>query len=171
VVSDEVCDPEQLFNVLEFGRAHYDWVVADLGSTLTTLSLRLLSQLNALFVVSTPELPILYQTKRVLRKLLALGYPRRRVRLVLNCVRKRQFRADEVGEALGWQVEAELPFDGTEIEEAQADGHLISRKSELGKRIAQLTAKFMSERLEEVESLSAKGAPPVKALTRIWQQG
>ncbi len=171
VVSDEACDPEQLFSVLEFGRAHYDWVVADLGSSLSTMSLRLLSQLNALFVVSTADLPVLYQTKRVLRKLLALGYPRRRVRLLLNGVRKRQLRADEVGEALGWQVEAELPFDGAEIEEAQADGRLVSRKSDLGQRIAQLTAKFMSERLDEVQRLPAKAAPPAKALVRAWQRG
>jgi pilus assembly protein CpaE len=170
VVSDEFCDPEQLFNVLEFGRAHYDWVVADLGSSLSPISLRLLSQLNALFVVSTADLPVLFQTKRVLRKLLALGYPRRRVRLLLNGVRRRQFQADEVSKALGWEVEAELPFDGAEIEEAQADGRLISRKSELGKRIAQLAAKFTSERLEDVESPRPRSASPVNALTRVLHQ-
>jgi hypothetical protein len=93
------------------------------------------------------------------------------VRLLLNGVRKRQLRADEVGEALGWQVEAELPFDGAEIEEAQADGRLVSRKSDLGQRIAQLTAKFMSERLDEVQRLPAKAAPPAKALVRAWQRG
>jgi pilus assembly protein CpaE len=174
VISDEVCDSEQFFNVMQFARSHYDWVVADLGASLSTLSLRLLGQLNALFLISSAELPVLYQTKRVLRKLLALGYPRRRVRLVLNCVRKRQLEADEVSEALGWQVEADLPYDAAEIEEAQADGHLLSRKSDLGKRIAQLTARFMNERLEEAEGFQVQvpgAVPAVRALTRAWQQG
>jgi len=174
VVADEALDPEQLFNVMQFARTHYEWVVADLGSSITPLSFRLLGQLSALFVVSTAELPILYQTKRILRKLVTLGYPRGWVRLVLNCVRKRQLQADEVAEALGWEVEADLPFAGAEIEEVQADGHLVSRKSELGKRIAQLTARFMSERLEEPEGLPVKFpgmAHQVKALVRVWQQG
>jgi pilus assembly protein CpaE len=174
VVADEAWDFEQLYNVMHFARSQYEWVVADLGSSLSGPALRLLGQLNALFLVSTSELPVLYQTKRILRKLLALGFPRRRVRLVLNCVRRRQLHADEVADALGWEVVADLPHAAADIEEAQADGKLLSRRSELGKRIAQLTAKFMSERLEEAEGFQIRvpGTPqPATALTRAWQQG
>jgi len=173
VVADEVCDPEQLCNVMQFARTHYEWVIADLGSSLTTSALRLLGQLDALFLVSTAELPVLYQSKRILRKLVTVGYPRRRVKLVLNCVRRRQLQANEVAEALGWEVAADLPHDAAQVEEAQADGMLISRRSELGKRIAQLTAKFMSERLDEADGFLTQvaGVPqPVKALARGWQQ-
>jgi pilus assembly protein CpaE len=173
VVADEACDPEQLYSVLHFARSQYDWVVADLGSGLTAPALRLLGQLNSLILVSTSELPVLYQSKRILRKLVGLGFPRRRVRLVLNCVRRRQLHADEVAEALGWEVVADLPHAAAEIEEAQADGKLLSRRSDLGKRIAQFTAKFMSERLEEAEGFQVRlpGAPqPVTALSRAWQQ-
>lgn len=99
--------------------------------------------------------------------LLAVGYPRRRVRLLLSGVRKRRLHTDEVSKALGWEVEAPLPFDAAEIEQAQAEGRLIFRKSNLGKRIAQLTAKFVSEPLDEMESLQAKPALPVTALDPV----
>lgn len=174
VVGDEASDPEPFANVMQFARAHYEWVVADLGAGITPLSLKLLGLLNAVFLISTPELPVLYQAKRILRKLVGMGYPRGRVRLVLNCVRKRLLQADEVGEALGWDVEADLPFAGVEIQEALADGHLVSRKSELGKRVAQMTAKFMNERLEEPEGLPVRlpgFTQPLKTLARVSQQG
>jgi pilus assembly protein CpaE len=153
IVSDEACEPDQLLRVMRFARRHYDWVMADLGSTLNPFSLRLAGELSALFLVSTAEVPVLFQTKRILRKLLAVGLPRQRIRLVLNCVRQRHLRPAEVAEVLGWQVDADFPFDAMELEEAQAEGRLVSRKSEFGKRIAQLAARFVGERLDTTETM------------------
>jgi len=153
IVSDEVCEPDQLLKVMRFARRNYDWVMADLGCTLNPFSLRLAGELSALFVVSTAEVPVLFQTKRILRKLLAMGLPRQRIRLVLNCMRQRQLRPAEVAEVLGWQVDADFPFDAVELEEAQSEGRLVSRKSEFGKRIAQLAARFIGERLDTTEAI------------------
>jgi pilus assembly protein CpaE len=149
VVADESCDPEQLLKVLRFARRQYDWVLADLGSSLNAFSVRLLGELNALFLVSTAELSVLFQAKRILRKLQALGFPHQQVRLVLNCVRKQHLRPAQVAQVMGWQVDADLPFEAMELEEAQAEGRLASRKSDLGKRIAQLTAKFLGQPLDQ----------------------
>jgi len=171
VVADEPCDPDQLLRVMRFARRHYEWVLADLGSNLTAFSVKLLGELNALFLVSTAEVPVLFQAKRILRKLQALGFPHQQVRLVLNCVRKQHLRPAEVAQVVGWQVDAELPFDAMELEEAQAERRLASRKSELGKRIGQLTTKFLSERLDEPvgSRIQVSGvAQPVKALRKAW---
>lgn len=171
VVSDEVCDPDQLLKVLRFARRHYDWVMADLGCTLNPIALRLAGDLSAVFVVSTAEVPVLYQTKRILRKLLAVGFPRQRIRLVLNCVRKQHLRSAEVAQVLGWPVAADLPFDSGALEEAQAQSRLASRKSELGKRIAQLAASFAGERWDTPESPAVEvpgRRPAVGELKKAW---
>jgi len=171
IVSDEVCDPDQLLKVLRFARRQYDWVMADLGCTLNPIALRLAGDLSDLFLVSTSEVPVLYQTKRILRKLLAVGFPRQRIRLVLNCVRKQHLRSSEVAEVMGWQVDAELPFDTVALEEAQAQSRLASRKSELGKRIIQLATNFMGERGDTPESPSLQLPalrPAVGELKKAW---
>ena len=170
ILTDDSCDAEKLLKILRFARSHYDWVVADLGPGLTVPSLKLLGELNALFVVSTPEVATLYQCRRLLQKLMSLGYPRHRIRLVLNRVEKRQqLQPAEVGEALGWRVEAALPDDLLEVELAQEENRLVSRRSDLGRRIAQLTVNFSTGKWEEAEGLKipASGVPrPAKALTK-----
>lgn len=171
IVADDVCEPDQLLKVMRFARRHYDWVMADLGCTLNPFAVRLAGDLSELFVVSTSEVPVLFQTKRILRKLVAMGLPRQRIRLVLNCVRQRHLRPAEVAEALGWQVDAVLPFDGMQLEEAQVQGRLVSQKSDLGKRIASLAAKLVGERLDSMEivPMGVASVPhPVGELKKAW---
>lgn len=174
VVADEGCEPDQLLRVVQFARRQYDWVIADLGAGLTPFSLRLLGELGALYVVSTAELPVLYQAKRILRKLVSLGCPQQRVRLVLNGVRKHHLRPAEVADALSWQVDAVLPYVPDEIGDAHTDGRLASRRSDLGKRIAHLVKNFQSLPLEEPEGppMPFPALPqPVTALARMSRAG
>ena len=141
-VVEEAFDPGDLLRVMRFARSHYDWVIADLGPGLTASSLRLLGELDALFLVSTAEVSALYQARRVLLKLTTLDYPQERVRVILNrLLKQQQVRPAEVENALDRPIEAVLPHDLEEIEEAQGEGRLISPSSELGKRIAQLAGK------------------------------
>jgi pilus assembly protein CpaE len=154
ILAEDGCGPEQLLRIMRFARGHYDWVIADLGASLTGTSLRLLGELNTLFLVSTAEVGALYQTRRVLLKLLTLDYPQERVRLVLNRLHKQQqIRPAEVEEALGWRLEAVLPNDVQEIERAHGEGRLVSPKSDLGKRIAQLAAKTAGQQPAQEGSL------------------
>jgi len=106
----------------------------------------------------------------VLQKLVSLGYPQFRIRLVLNRHhRQRQVRGEEVKQALGWDIAAILPSDLVETEQALAEKRLISRRCELGKRIGQLATRFRAEQSEEPEELPmpVSFAPaPTKALQR-----
>lgn len=127
--------------------------------------MKLLGELNVLCLVSTAEVPVLYQCKRLLGKLQALGYPRSRVRLVLSRLHKRQqILPAEVEQALGWRVEAGLPDEPLAIEEAQAEGRLVSPRSQLGKSISQLAAKFIREGVEEPEGFPVRGFGPAQAV-------
>ena len=146
VASGDIYEPEQLLKVLRFARGLYEWVVADLGAGLTPAAMRLLGEVNTLFVVSTAEVAALYQARRILGKLLTLGLAQERVRLVLNRVHKQQqIRPGEAERALGWQIEAALPHDLESIEEAQGEGRLLSPRSEIGKRIAELAARTVGQ--------------------------
>jgi pilus assembly protein CpaE len=148
--TEEECGPEQLLKVLRFARTHYEWVVADLGAGLTPSALRLLGELDTLFVVSTAEVAALFQARRILGRLVTLGFPQERVRLVLNRLHKQQqVRPGEVEKALGWQIDAVLPNDLERIEEAQGEGRLLSPKSELGKCISELAARTLGQAPEE----------------------
>lgn len=136
--------------MLRFARTHYEWVVADLGAGLTPSALRLLGELDTLFVVSTAEVAALFQARRILGRLVTLGFPQERVRLVLNRLHKQQqVRPGEVEKALGWQIDAVLPNDLERIEEAQGEGRLLSPKSELGKCISELAARTLGQAPEE----------------------
>jgi len=150
ITSEDECGAEQLLKVLRFARDHYDWVVADLGAGLTPPALRLLGEMTTLFVVSTAEVAALFQARRILVRLVTLGFPQEQVRLVLNRLYKQQqIRPGEVERALGWQLAAVLPNDLERVEEAQGEGRLLSSKSELGKRIAELAAQTLGQPLEE----------------------
>ena len=143
IVPEEPLEPEQLLEILRFARSHYDWVVADLGPSLTRSSLMLLRELTRLYLVSTAEMPALYQARRVLFKLLSIGYPQERVQLVLSRVRKhQQVQANDVAQALGWPLEMVLPEDSPEVEEAHGEGRLISPKCDLAKRMAELAGRL-----------------------------
>ncbi|MBM3746620.1 MAG: hypothetical protein FJW34_12560 [Acidobacteria bacterium] len=150
IVPEGACSPEDLLKVARFARSHYDWMVADLGAGLTASSLPLLSEMEALYLVSTAEVAALYQARRVLLKLMTIDYPPERVRVILNRLHKQQqIRPSDVEKSLDRPIEAVLPYDLREIEDAQGEGRLISPGSELGKRIAELARGMAGKQPEE----------------------
>jgi hypothetical protein len=64
--------------------------VLDLGR-LTVFSLAILEETKDLFIVTTPELPALFETSRLLQRLLDAGFPREKLRLLLNRKTKGDF--------------------------------------------------------------------------------
>jgi len=146
IVSGDEYSSDQLLKVLRFARSHYEWVLADLGAGLTPAALRLLGEIDTLIAVTTAEVAALFQARRTLGKLTALGFTPERVRLVLNRLNKQQqIRPGEAERALGWPIDAVLPEDREKVEEAQGEGRLVSSKSELGKRIAEMTGRILGQ--------------------------
>jgi pilus assembly protein CpaE len=136
--------------VLTYARCQYDWIVADLGANLTSLSLALLEDMNAVYLVATPEVDSLLQTRRIIQRLIQLDYPKEKLKVLLSRVQKGQIvYPDELKTMIGLPVEAVFPADGAEIAEAHASGRLMTPKSEFGKRIAQLSAKLSGKTIDE----------------------
>jgi hypothetical protein len=67
--------------------------------------------------------------------------------------KQHELRPEEIQKALGWRVDAVFPSDVPETEQALAERRLISRRSELGKRIIQLATKVTGEEWERTAGL------------------
>jgi Flp pilus assembly CpaE family ATPase len=133
---------ERVRHILRFARSLYDWIVLDLGR-LTVSSLALLEETKDLFLVTTPELPALFETKRVLRRLLDAGFPRDRLRLLLNRETKgTSFTPEDVEKALGYAVYASIANSSREMEEAYAGGRFLDENLPMRKTIAQVIRKW-----------------------------
>jgi pilus assembly protein CpaE len=139
--------------VLHYARANYDWVVADLGQSLSPLSMALIPELDTLYFVTTPELGPLYHARRIIRKLLSSECTRESPRLVVSRIRKeRPLESKDIERLFAIPIEAYLPEDYYEVVEARSEGRLASRKSDLGRRLAQLAARIAGQPEERGES-------------------
>lgn len=79
-------DAEALQAVLRFVRAHYNWIMVDLGTGLNASWRAAGNQLDVLFLVTTLDVPALYRCTRTLGDLEAAAVDKSRVRVVANQV-------------------------------------------------------------------------------------
>lgn len=104
---------EAVGRVLDALLARHRFVVADTSADLAPLTLCALERANIALVVTTPEVPAVQITARLLHLLVdQLGYDARRLRIVVN----RPHPAPAlpirvVAETLGFPVAVEMPFD------------------------------------------------------------
>jgi pilus assembly protein CpaE len=138
----EPLEVSQFREALKFMQSQYGWVVADLGRGFNFLSRALVEELDRLFLVSTPEVPALYQAKQMVQSLVGGGYDLHRLALILNRAPKhREFTSKELRDLLGvrvsWEL-AELP----ELEQAFGQGRLVAAESPSGRQLAALAMKI-----------------------------
>jgi pilus assembly protein CpaE len=145
--------PEKFRHVLRFARLHYDWILVDLGRNLTLASLSLLEDIEEAFLISTAEVPALYQVKRAAETLLSFGFSQDRLRLVLNRVPKNlDLSPGELESMLGLPVYAMLPEDYDALYGAYGAGQFLPPASALGKQLQRLSSKmtgFMEEKAKK----------------------
>lgn len=145
----EAMDGERVRHVLRYARRLYRWIVVDLGRW-SLLTATLLDEVNELFVVTTPELPSLFEAGRLLKKLLNLGRQRENMRLLIN----RKSRAipcseDEVEKALGYPIAASFGDYAPELHEAYGGGHFLDGNLQLRKQVAQVAAASLGKPVAE----------------------
>ena len=131
--------PEQVRFVLSFVRTQYDWIVLDLGRSLSHSSTPALEEVDDLFLVTTMEVPALHQAKLIVQKLLETGYGRNRLHLLLNRAPKRfDITLAELETMLGAPVYTSIPSDYPALNECYSEGKLLGRGSALGKHFTRL---------------------------------
>jgi len=134
---------ERVRHVLRFARALYGYVVVDLGR-LNGVSLNLTDEMSELFVVTTPEIPSLYEAGRVLNKLLEPGITGARIQLILNRLSKGV--SHSIGDlecVLGRPVCATLGEYSNELHEAYGNGQYFDERVPLSKQTRQMVANYL----------------------------
>ncbi|MGI8565263.1 MAG: AAA family ATPase [Pyrinomonadaceae bacterium] len=77
-------EPEHIFEVLEILRERYDYVVIDPQHTFDGITLAALDQVDEILLVLTLDIPSIRSTQRALAIFDRLGYPRHKIRIVVN---------------------------------------------------------------------------------------
>jgi pilus assembly protein CpaE len=77
-------EAEHVFAVIELLRQHYDYVVIDPQHTFDAITLAALDQVDEVVLVLTLDIPAIRSAQRTLQLFDRLGYPRHKVRIVVN---------------------------------------------------------------------------------------
>jgi Flp pilus assembly CpaE family ATPase len=134
---------ERVRHVLRFARSLYRWIVIDLGR-LDAVAIHLLQEMRDLFVISTDEVPSLYEANRVLKRLIDLGFKRDYVRLVLNRVPKSAVGSlTDLEKAMGYLFYGVVSDHSKELQEAHASGRALHEGLNIHRDVAKLVGKTL----------------------------
>jgi|SRR5882724_10074892 len=81
--ADEI-EPEHVFEVLQRLRESYEYVVLDPQHTFDSITLAALDQSDEIILVLTLDIPAIRSTQRALEIFDRLGYPRKKIRILVN---------------------------------------------------------------------------------------
>jgi pilus assembly protein CpaE len=152
--ADEI-EPEHVFDVLQRLRESYDYVVLDPQHTFDSITLAALDQSDDIVLVLTLDIPAIRSTQRALEIFDRLGYPRKKVRILVNRWSK-QIDLDlrQVEKFLGEPVIGFVPSDyQTAVTSINLGRPLV--KSEPNSKIAL--------EIKRITRTIATGAVPVQA--------
>ena len=82
-LADEI-EPEHVFEVLQRLRESFDYIVLDPQHTFDSITLAALDQSDEIVLVLTLDIPAIRSTQRALEIFDRLGYPRKKIRIVVN---------------------------------------------------------------------------------------
>jgi pilus assembly protein CpaE len=139
----DAVDPARMRMLLQQARHLYDWVVVDLPTVFSQISLMAISECERAFLISTAELPSLHLTRKALTMLENLGFPRDRFHVVVNRVSRRDSMGSEHIEGLfGCKVHASLPNDYFSLHRVVTLGQPLGAEGDLGKAIESLASRL-----------------------------
>ena len=136
----EPLSTERVRHVLRFAQPLYGSIVIDLGR-LGPLSMSMLDGLTELYVVSSGEIPELYEAGRVLRKLTEMGHSEK-LRLVVNRASKNGF-GSSLEKALGFPAFWTFPDCSKELGDNYSAGRFVNGGTSLQKQMAQMVSKAL----------------------------
>lgn len=109
--ADEI-KPEHIFEVLQRLRESYDYIVLDPQHTFDSITLAALDQSDEIVLVLSLDIPSIRSTQRALEIFDRLGYPRSKVRVVVNRWSKQiDLDLQQVEKFIGLPVAGFIPSD------------------------------------------------------------
>jgi pilus assembly protein CpaE len=110
-LADDI-EPEHIFEVVELLRESFDYVVIDPQHTFDSITLAALDQSDEIVLVLTLDIPAIRSTQRTLQIFDRLGYPRHKVRIVVNRASKQiELDVKQVERYLGERVVGQIQSD------------------------------------------------------------
>jgi len=114
-----VLGPDQVFNVqvdllrkqIHALSQHYKYIIIDLGSDLGPVQTGIIEDATAIMVVTTPEVLVVNQTRRMLNDLLSMSVPADFIQIALNKVSRSGLDANSIAQSLRRPVLASIPQD------------------------------------------------------------
>ncbi len=155
-------DLESLKTVVVSVREFYRWIVLDLGR-FSALSRAMLETVHELFLVTTPSVPALYETRRACDALKEAGLEGDRLRVIVNQGATAELNETEWGRLFGSPVYAKLPVSSKELNDAYVRRKLAPESSDfrlevaaLARKMAGLVAERPKSRVSQMFSFSDK---------------
>ena len=161
--ADEI-EPEHVFEILQRLRQSFDCVVLDPQHTFDSITLAALDQADEIVMVLSLDIPAIRSTQRALEIFDRLGYPRKKVRVVVNRWSK-QIDLDlrQVEKFLGEPVIGFVPSDyQTTVNSINLGTPLV--RSDPGSKIAQEIRRIAQKLNDGAAVLSHEEPQPRKSL-------
>jgi pilus assembly protein CpaE len=128
--------PEHVFELLHFLRGRYAFVVLDLQHTFDPVTVTALDQADDVLLVMTLDIPGIRSTRRALKLFERIGYPRQKVRVVVNRWSKQiDVELQKVEHHLGERIVGLVPNDYRKVIDSINLGQPLVR-AEPGSKIA-----------------------------------
>ena len=159
----EPIDGGRLRLLIDHARQIYDWVILDLPTVFSQISLTALAECERAYLVTTSELPSLHLTRKAMAMISQIGFPKERFEVLVNRVERR----DDIGAAnleklFNCPVHGSLPNDYFSLHRVVTLGQPLGPEGELGKAIEKLAA-GLSGGLDE----GKKPGPPVREMKPV----
>jgi pilus assembly protein CpaE len=131
---------EEMMHLMRFIRSTYPVSIADFGRHISAAALDSLPELEALYLVTTPDLTSLEHAKRAIRNIEGQGFggnrlAGQRLKVLLNRGDRGKIDLEEIERRLGRPCEAVIRNDHLALYDAYSEGHFLPPASALGKEL------------------------------------
>ncbi len=159
-LADDI-EPEHIFEVIELLRAHYEYIVIDPQHTFDAITLAALDQVDEIVLVLTLDIPAIRSAQRTLQIFDRLGYPRHKVRIVVNRWSKQiELDVRQVERYLGERVTGYVQSDyNTAVNSINLGQPLVESNpsSRIAAELRQITATVTGAAQQIVETEPRRG--------------
>jgi pilus assembly protein CpaE len=122
--------PQHIDTLIKLAKRQYDFVILDIGRTLNSSSLKALDHADNIFLVLQQTLPFIRDSKRLIKILLSLGYPKAKINLLINrCEKASDIDVRDVEATLEMKVYERIPNSYATVSASVNQGVPIMRIS------------------------------------------
>lgn len=150
LVSKHQLTREQVQHVLNFAHCNYDWTIVDLGRGLGLMTLSVLDTIDELYLITTPEVPALHLTKKIVDALAANNVSASRIHLIGNRTEGiAGVNPRELESLLGLPLYASLPNEYSRLFKSYSECRLLPKGGALAHALDKLAAKMIGSKEPE----------------------